>query len=242
MSALYDNSDDDADDERFTLELVHDDLKFSHEEESEEEEKDDDNSIEAIINTIQLKQLSIFSDTLLVSGDNNNNNTNNQEWDKNMPLDLIMKLVLSKLGFQKSLEVFNKEWHQSMKTQGQLSNNDNETIAAARDIIHQTNSQTEAINHLQNQIVIAKDQAEKVVRQRDELRLHNHRLTEDNRQLICQIRYLKTLSQSYEPAIEESKKRYELISKNNTVIKLERDRLRIRVQELQEALTFLPMK
>ena len=234
-----DDDDDDDDDESFSLELVHDDLKFSHEKESEDEEKDDDNSMEAIVNTIQLKQLAIFSETLLLSGDNNNNNTNNQEWDKNMPLDLIIKLVLSKLGFQKSLEVFNKEWHQSMKTQ---LTNDNDTIAAARDILYQINSQTEAINHLQNQIVIAKDQAEKVDRQRDELRLHNHRLTEDNRQLICQIRYLKTLSQSYEPAIEESKKRYELISKNNTVIKLERDRLRIRVQELEEALTFLPMK
>ena len=230
MSTLLCDSDDIiGENETYSFETIHDDLKFDNEEPQAEDETDE-SSINDIISTIQLKQLSIFTETL--------SNNNNHEWDKSMSLDLLIKLVLSKLGLHKSLEEFQKEWN-TMQVQGKLSE---ETIASAQNIIHQTDSQAGYIDHLQNDIFAVNKHAEKVLRQRDELRLHNHRLKEDNRKLICQIRYLKTLSQSYEPAIEESKKRYEFISKNNTAIKLERDRLKSRIQELEDALTFLPMK
>lgn len=207
------------------FEYILDDLEL------EEDSETDENSVEDIINTIQLKQLSMFL--------SNKNDCNYElSTNKKMPLDFLMKLVLSKLGLESLLVEFIKEWN-NMQLLGKLTN---ENIDEARDIIYQTDKQADNIKQLQSQLSLSNGQLEKIRRQRDELRLHNRRLNEDNRQLLCQIRYLKTLSQSYEPAIEESKKRYESIAKNKETMKFERNRLRICVKDLENELTAIQLK
>lgn len=80
---------------------------------------------------------------------------------------------------------------------------------------------------------------DKFRKERDFHRMHHQRVLQEKAKVVDDLRRLKQHMRSYEPAIEELKRRHETAMKEKMLIRLERDRLRVRVKALEEQVAAL---
>jgi WD40 repeat protein len=69
--------------------------------------------------------------------------------------------------------------------------------------------------------------------------MHHKRVVQEKNKLIDDIKRLKNHMRSYEPAIEELKRRHEVALKEKMLIRLERDRIKARVKVLEDQVAAL---
>jgi WD40 repeat protein len=78
---------------------------------------------------------------------------------------------------------------------------------------------------------------DKFRKERDFHRMHHKRVVQEKNKLITDLRRLRNHLRSYEPTIDELKRKYDSSLKDKTLIRLERDRLKLRLKVVEEELT-----
>lgn len=210
-----------------------DDDNFKYEEiplEPDDDEDDEDDLLNAF-SSIQLKPNSPDGKT--------NSSVNNGSITQVRPsvVDDFIRNFLIKAGMKKSLDLFNTEWYE-LQSKGRLPA---ELATPIPDIYLRNEELDQQARQLREQVekmklVASRAQAtwDKFRKERDYHRMHHQRVVQEKNKLIDDIRRLRNHMRSYEPAIEELKKRHEAAIKEKMLVRLERDRLKARVKALEE--------
>jgi WD40 repeat protein/polyhydroxyalkanoate synthesis regulator phasin len=152
-------------------------------------------------------------------------------------VDDFVRNFLIKAGMKRSLEVFNTEWYE-LQSKGRIPS---ELSSAVPDIYLRNEELDLQARNLREQVdkmreVASRAQAtwDKFRKERDFHRMHHKRVVQEKNKLITDLKRLRNHLRSYEPTIDEQKRRYELAMKEKMLIRLERDRLKARVKALEE--------
>ena len=159
-------------------------------------------------------------------------------------VDDFIRNFLIKAGLKRSLEAFNIEWYE-FQAKGKLSA---ELATPVPDIYLRNEELFEQTRVLRDQVekmreISGKAQAtwDKFRKERDFHRMHHKRVVQEKNKLIDDLKRLRDHLRSYEPTIDELKRRHEVAMKEKMMIRLERDRLKARVKVLDEQVAGLSM-
>jgi sperm-associated antigen 16 protein len=154
-------------------------------------------------------------------------------------VDDFVRNFLIKAGLKRALDAFNSEWYEQ-QAKGKLPP---ELSSAVPDIYLRNEELDQQIRGLREQVdkmrqVAGRAQAtwDKFRKERDFHRMHHKRVVQEKNKLITDLQRLRNHLRSYEPAIEELKRRHETAMKEKMLIRLERDRLKSRVKTLEDQL------
>jgi WD40 repeat protein len=157
-------------------------------------------------------------------------------------VDDFIRNFLIKAGMKKSVDVFNTEWYE-LQSKGKLPA---ELSVPVPDIYlrnEELDQQTKQLREQVEKMRLVSQKAEatwdKFRKERDFHRMHHKRVVQEKNKLIDDIRRLRNHMRSYEPAIEELKRRHEVAIKEKMLTRLERDRLKTRVKVLEEQVSTL---
>eukprot|EP01041_Mallomonas_annulata_P012330 gene12330-25938_t len=231
---------DDADDDGMQIlervEISDDEEDFAYEEVAEEEEDDDDDDdLADALASLHMKQKgNKFSEEKSAL------NTMTQV--RPSVVDDFIRNFLIKAGMKKTIDSFNAEWYE-LQSKGKLPP---EISTAVPDIYLRNEELDQQVRGLREDVdkmrqVAGKAQAtwDKFRKERDFHRMHHKRVVQEKNKLINDIKRLRNHLKSYEPTIEELKKRHEAAIKEKMLIRLERDRLKARVKVLEEQVSVL---
>eukprot|EP00981_Chlorochromonas_danica_P011936 scaffold4349_cov178-Ochromonas_danica.AAC.4 len=232
--------------------LLEEDDDFKYEEipldgEGEEQDDGDGPDADALLDAFNSLQLKNKLDMASTSQGNNNGNNNGNSQSvitqvRPSVVDDFVRNFLIKAGMKRTLDIFNTEWYE-LQSKGKLPN---ELSTAVPDIYLRNEDLDQQTKQLREQVekmreVATKAQAtwDKFRKERDFHRMHHQRVLQEKAKVVDDLRRLKQHMRSYEPAIEELKRRHETAMKEKMLIRLERDRLRVRVKALEEQVTAL---
>jgi WD40 repeat protein len=152
-------------------------------------------------------------------------------------VDDFIRNFMIKAGLKRTLDSFNTEWYE-MQSKGKLPA---ELSTAVPDIYlrnEELDAQARVLREQVDKMRVVAARAEstwdKFRKERDFHRMHHKRVVQEKNKLIDDLRRLRNHLRSYEPTIEELKKRHESAMKEKMLVKLERDRLKSRVKVLEE--------
>lgn len=196
-----------------------------------ENNNEEEDALGDIFATIQLKQKSIYSEATEVVTQV-----------RPSVVDDFIRNFLIKANLTKSLEQFNTEWYE-LQSKGRLSS---EISTVVPDIYLRNEELDQQTRNLREEVDKMREVSEKAQatwdrfrKERDFHRMHHKRVVQEKNKLINDIRMLKNHMKSYDPAIEEIKKRYELAMKEKSMMRLERDKLKNRVKALEDQIQTL---
>ncbi len=211
------------------------DFKYEEIQEPEDSDADDDNELADALASLQLK-----SKTGANEGLAHPSNAITQV--RPSVVDDFLRNFLIKAGLKRSLDTFNTEWYE-MQSKGKLPP---ELSTAVPDIYlrnEELDAQAGVLREQVEKMRVVASKAEstwdKFRKERDFHRMHHKRVVQEKNKLIDDLRRLRNHLRSYEPTIEELKKRHESAMKEKMMIKLERDRLKTRVKVLEETVANL---
>jgi sperm-associated antigen 16 protein len=214
---------DDDNDENFKYEVVEED-------DFKEDDADDDDLADALA-SLQFKQKSNENEFQI--------GTTTQV--RPSVVDDFVRNFLIKAGLNRSLDAFNTEWYE-LQSKGKLSA---ELATPVPDIYLRNEELFEQTSVLREQLEKMRDVAgraqstwDKFRKERDFHRMHHKRVVQEKNTLINDLKRLRTHLRSYEPTIEELKRRHEVAMKEKMMIRLERDRLKARVKVLEEQVNY----
>jgi len=157
-------------------------------------------------------------------------------------VDDFIRNFLIKAGMKTTLDSFNTEWFE-LNSKGKIPN---ELSTIVPDLYSRNEDLDQQARQLREQVEKAAEVAkraqatwDKFRRERDFHRMHHKRVVQEKEKLITDIKRLRNHMRSYEPAIEELKRRHEVAMKEKMLIRLERDRMKTRVKSLEEQLNTL---
>lgn len=221
--------------------LLEDDDDFKYEEvlmDPEEDEEDDD----LILNAFNSLQLQPNSPDFRGGNSQNLLGTTSVTQVRPSVVDDFIRNFLIKAGMKRTLDLFNTEWYE-LQSKGRLPA---ELATPVPDIYLRNEELDQQARQLREQVEKMKEVSnraqttwDKFRKERDFHRMHHKRVVQEKNKLIDDIRRLRNHMRSYEPAIEELKKRHEAAMKEKMLIRLERDRLKARVKALEEQVTAL---
>jgi len=205
-------------------------FKYEEVDENEDMDADDDDELADALASLQVKHKS--NEELV-----NMNPSNAITQVRPSVVDDFIRNFLIKAGLKRSLESFNTEWYE-MQSKGKLSP---ELTTAVPDIYlrneelqHETRILREQVDKMRVVAARAESTWDKFRKERDFHRMHHKRVVQEKNKLVDDLRRLRNHLRSYEPTIEELKKRHESAMKEKMMVKLERDRLKSRVKVLDE--------
>lgn len=212
---------DDEDEDDFQYEEIKDD---------DDLDAEDDNELADALASLQLKSKVVGNESIV-------NQSNAMTQVRPSVVDDFLRNFLIKAGLKRSLDTFNTEWYE-MQSKGKLPA---ELSTAVPDIYLRNEELDKQVGVLREQVekmraVASKAEStwDKFRKERDFHRMHHKRVVQEKNKLIDDLRRLRNHLRSYEPTIEELKKRHESAMKEKMMIKLERDRLKSRVKVLDE--------
>merc|ERR1711959_435177 len=93
-------------------------------------------------------------------------------------------------------------------------------------------------------VIAAKAQGtwDKFRKERDFHRMHHKRVVQEKNKLIKDLRRLRDHYRHFEPALEETKEKYERLMREKSMLKLDRDKLGTKVTALEGQLNALTQK
>eukprot|EP00605_Chrysophyceae_sp_TOSAG23-4_P002838 GSChrysophyteH1.ASY1.ANO1.3126.1 assembled CDS len=212
---------DDEDEEEFTYEEVV---------EEDDEDGDDDNELADALASLQVKYKS-------EGGGASMNPTNAMTQVRPSVVDDFMRNFMIKAGLKRTLDTFNTEWYELLskgKLPAELSTAVPDIYLRNEELDSQTRVLREQVDKMRVVAARAESTWDKFRKERDFHRMHHKRVVQEKNKLIDDLRRLRNHLRSYEPTIEELKKRHESAMKEKMLVKLERDRLRSRVKVLEE--------
>jgi len=148
--------------------------------------------------------------------------------------DYIRNYLASK-GLMKSLEAFQNEWYE-LGQNGKLKPEDKVMVP---DVYKQTQSLSETLQKIRVELENYQDIAskaratyDKLRKERDFHRMHHKRVVQEKNKLINDIKRLKKHYDSYDPTLKQLQHKYETAMKEKMLIKLERDKLAVRMEKM----------
>eukprot|EP01138_Halocafeteria_seosinensis_P005696 gb/GECG01005823.1/.p1 GENE.gb/GECG01005823.1/~~gb/GECG01005823.1/.p1 ORF type:complete len:606 (+),score=102.22 gb/GECG01005823.1/:1-1818(+) len=152
--------------------------------------------------------------------------------------DFIRNFLIKKK-MHKTLDMFNTEWYEQ-KQEGLLADHPEDEVP---DIYKQNQELEEQINRIRIELRHAQSVASKAQstwdqfrKERDHHRMHHKRVLQEKNRLITDLKRLRKYYEAYEPTIKELKERYEAVMKDKMLVKLERDRMKAKVDALERQL------
>ena len=196
-----------------------DDDDFKYEEIIQDDDEEDDDDLADALASLQQKKGAVPG-TIQPNG-----NTITQV--RPSVVDDFVRNFLIKAGLKRSLEAFNTEWYE-LQTKGKLPA---ELASAVPDIYLRNEELDLQARQLREQVDKMREVAgraqstwDKFRKERDFHRMHHKRVVQEKNKLITDLKRLRNHLRSYEPAIEELKRRHEVAMKEKMLIRLERDR------------------
>lgn len=154
--------------------------------------------------------------------------------------DDFVRNFLVRLGMTKTLEAFQSEWYE-LKAKGKLKNED---IAPVPDVYLKNQELRDQVSSMRNELEKAQYNAEKAIATWDKLRkekdfhrMHHHRVQQEKQKIIGDIDKLRKGQELHEAKYKELATKYESVMKEKMLMKLERDRLKGRVDTLERSLS-----
>lgn len=154
-------------------------------------------------------------------------------------MDDFVRNFLHKTGMERTLEVFETEWYEISATRGaQIA----ESGLPVPELYSRITELEDTVRGLQAELESASVLTTKAAttwevlrKERDTHRMHHKRISQEKNHLINELKRLRTHYAQYEPTIKELRQKYESVSKEKMLVRLERDRLSARVVELDRA-------
>lgn len=218
--------------ERVELSDDEDDEEFKYEEVNEDDgmDGDDDNELADALASLQVKYK-------YEGGGASMNPTNAMTQVRPSVVDDFMRNFMIKAGLKRTLDTFNTEWYELLskgKLPAELSTAVPDIYLRNEELDSQARVLREQVDKMRVVAARAENTWDKFRKERDFHRMHHKRVVQEKNKLIDDLRRLRNHLRSYEPTIEELKKRHESAMKEKMLVKLERDRLRSRVKVLEE--------
>jgi WD40 repeat protein len=212
---------------------------FKYEEVSEGDDQDDnlDEDLADALAFVQMKQKGTGSGN---DGSSLASNTITQV--RPSVADDFVRNFLIKAGMKKSLEVFNVEWYELQskgKLPAELSSVVPDIYLRNEELDQQARTLREQVDKMREVAGRAQATWDKFRKERDFHRMHHHRVVQEKNKLLGDLKRLRNHLRSYEPTIQELKRRHESSMKEKMLIGLERDRLKARVKVLEEQVAAL---
>ena len=157
-------------------------------------------------------------------------------------VDDFIRNFLIKVGMERTLDVFNTEWYELM-SKGKLGEEYTNTVP---DIYLRNQELDELVVAMRKEMIKkaaiadkAKGTWDKFRKERDFHRMHHRRVVQEKEALTNELKMLHKHYNSYEPMIKELTAKYQVAMKEKMLMRLERDRMRARVEECEQALKAL---
>ena len=155
---------------------------------------------------------------------------------RDVVVDDFIRNYLSKFKMSKTLNIFQHEWSELQK-KGTFNDNH---IGLITDTENKNLRMKERIERMKVELVKenlkaekAKSTWEKLRKERDFHKTHKNRVEKEKVQISDNIKKLKELQEQYEEKIEELTKKYEMTLKEKTLLKLDKEKLQKRAQEIK---------
>ncbi|GMI19090.1 hypothetical protein TeGR_g182 [Tetraparma gracilis] len=151
-------------------------------------------------------------------------------------VDDFIRNFLIKVGMERTLDCFNTEWYE-LQSKGKLGE---EYTLPVPDIYLRNMELDEQVVSMRKELEKMRSIAEKARgtwdnfrKQRDFHRMHHKRVVQEKDKLTGDLRHLHKHYLSYEPALKELQAKYQVAMKEKMLMRLERDRMRARVEEVE---------
>ena len=152
-------------------------------------------------------------------------------------VDDFIRNFMIKAGMKRSLETFNAEWYE-LQSKGKLSPDLSTPVPDIylrnEDLDQQAKALREQVENMRVVATKAQGTWDKFRKERDFHRMHHRRVVQEKNKLITDLRRLRDHLRAYEPTIDELKRKYDTTLKDKALMKLERDRLKLKVKQLEE--------
>jgi len=160
-------------------------------------------------------------------------------------LDDFIRNFLIKMKLEKTLETFQAEWFE-LTQKGILTEED---VGVVPDIYLRNQQMDDNVKYLRTELDKARKIAEhaesmfdNLRKERDFHRMHHKRVVQEKNKLIKDLRRLREHYRHFEPALEETKEKYERLMREKSMLKLDRDKLATKVAQLEQQLNTLTLK
>jgi len=157
--------------------------------------------------------------------------------ERDVIIDDFIRNFLQRFGMNKTLNIFMQEWHELQKkgTFHDIS------IGLITDIDNKNKRLKDKVEKMRGELAeakIAAEQAkstwEKLRKERDFHKTHQNRVNTEKVTINGNIKKIKDLHEQYEERIEEIKKKLQTTLKEKALLKLEKEKLQKRVNEIQK--------
>jgi hypothetical protein len=159
---------------------------------------------------------------------------------RHVTTDDFIRNFLVRLSMPKTLETFQAEWYE-LQTKGKLKQED---FSPVPDVYIRNQELREQVASLRNELESAKHEKEQAKADREiltrEIRYHKgrHRRVQDEKsEMTAKISQMKESAEEQEAKYKELAVKYENAMKEKMLIKLERDRLKNKAEQLEHTLT-----
>jgi len=160
-------------------------------------------------------------------------------------LDDFFRNFLIKMQLEKTLETFQAEWYE-LTQKGILTEED---VGVVPDIYLRNQQMDDNVKYLRTELDKARKIAEhaesmfdNLRKERDFHRMHHKRVVQEKNKLIKDLRRLRDHYKHFEPALQETKDKYERLMREKSMLKLDRDKLTTKVANLEQSLNSLTVK
>ncbi|CAM9345860.1 unnamed protein product, partial [Choristocarpus tenellus] len=150
-------------------------------------------------------------------------------------VDDFIRNFLIKVGMTRTLDSFNTEWYE-LQAKGRLSE---EYTTKVPDIYLRNQELDEQVVALRQQLSKMQEIAtraqgtwDKFRKERDFHRMHHKRVVQEKQKLILDLKRLKKSFKAYEPTLKELERKYQVAMKEKMLTKLERDRIKARMEAM----------
>mmetsp|Transcript_16385 Transcript_16385/g.33730 ORF Transcript_16385/g.33730 Transcript_16385/m.33730 type:complete len:580 (-) Transcript_16385:8-1747(-) len=157
-------------------------------------------------------------------------------------VDDFIRNFLIKVGMERTLDCFNTEWYE-LQSKGKLGE---EYTNPVPDIYLRNQELDEQVVTMRKEMEKMKAIAEKARgtwdnfrKQRDFHRMHHKRVVQEKDKLTLDLKHLHKHYLSYEPTLKELQAKYQVAMKEKMLMRLERDRMRARVEEVEAKIKVL---
>lgn len=160
---------------------------------------------------------------------------------KNRPtvVDDFIRNFLIKLKMNRTLDTFQTEWYE-MQQQGKLNEED---VGVVPDIYERNSKLDDQVKNFRTEVTKANEIARKAKgtwdkfrKERDYHRMHHRRVVQEKNSVVRDLKRLKKHYATYEPALAAIKKKYETAMKDKMLMRLERDRMQSKAEQLETQL------
>jgi hypothetical protein len=206
--------------------VTQDNIEYEKVEDFDANNEEEESDIAEVLATIQLKQKVIDEEKVELA-----------KQPSVLCADEFVRNFLIKCRMEKTFEVFNRELYE-LQSRGEFPA---DLPTNVPDVYVRNEELDAASRRLRDQLDKMKQVSDKAQatwdrfrKERDYHRLNHHRVVQEKNKLLNDLRIMRKHLKSYDPIIDELKRRYEVAMKEKALVRIERDRLKARVKALEE--------